>query len=106
MFAAVRETDVSVPHVILVDEDGEEWPAPPPAIANDEVLQAQATIRQALRHGDEATEALCERVASWAHGSDAISVQIVTSTYDAVLYYEGDKEPLDRTQHAMCEVSP
>ena len=55
MFAAVRETEVSVPHAVMIDADGDESFVPPVLVANDEVLQAQATIRQALRHGDAAT---------------------------------------------------
>lgn len=104
MFAATRSTEVSVPHVVLVGADGDEWAASPWDIASDEVLQAQATVRQALGRGDAATEALCERVAQRVEGSDAVSVMIVTSRYDAIRYYQSDREPLDRTVHTMCEV--
>ncbi|MFW6075796.1 MAG: hypothetical protein ACOC9Y_09380 [Chloroflexota bacterium] len=106
MFAAVRPDEVSVPHAVIIDADGSERPVPPAIVANDEVLQSQATIRQALRRGDTATAALCNRIADRLGNSDAVAIEIVTSTYDAVLYYQGDQEPGERTLHARCEVQP
>ena len=104
MFASIRPTEVHVQHVVLAGSDGDEWPAPPEAIANEAVLQAIQTIRQALRQGDDATAALCERVADHVTGGDAKTVLIVTSTYDSIRYYEGDQEPIARAVHWTCEV--
>ena len=106
MFASVKSTEAHLSHVILVDADGGEWAAPPSAIANDEALQAQETLRQALNNGEAATNELCERVARRVAGSGAAYARIVTSTYDAFLYYQGDREPIARNVHATCEVQP
>jgi hypothetical protein len=104
MFASARPTEVSLPHAIVGHADGSERPAPPTAIANDEVIQALSTLRQALRQGPEATAALCERIASRVAGSDALLVRIVTSTYNPVGYYTGEREPIHRVEHVDCEV--
>jgi hypothetical protein len=104
MFANARPAEVSLPHAIVVHADGSERPAPPRAIANDEVIQALSTLRQAIRQGEAATAALCERIASRVAGNDAAEVHIVTSWYDAIRYYDGEKVPLSRTEHVTCEV--
>ena len=106
MFATARSSETNLTHVILTDANGNEWGAEPSAIANDEVLQVQETILQALRDGEAATAALCERVAGRVAGSGATTVQIVTSTFDAILYYDGDREPTERRVHATCETQP
>ena len=106
MFATARSSETNLTHVILIDEEGHERTAPPAAVANDEVLQVQETILQALRDGKAATASLCERVAGRVAGSGATTVQIVTSTFDAILYYDGHPEPIARRVHATCETRP
>jgi hypothetical protein len=80
--------------------------APGGRASSGEMLQTQAVLRQALGHGEAATEALCERIARRVEGSGAVSVQIVTSSYDAVRYYQGDREPLSRTVYTTCAARP
>ncbi len=106
MFATVRSSETHLSHVMLVSPDGDERVAPPSAIANDDVLQVQETVLQALDEGPLATVALCERVARRVAGSGVVSVQVVTSTFDAILYYQRDREPISRQVHATCEAQP
>lgn len=106
MFASVRSTETRLTHVLLVDDNEDTWPPPPSAIASDQVLQAQETLRQALRFGATETQALCERIAERVEGTGAARVEIVTSTYDALVYFEGDREPVSRDIHATCETRP
>ena len=74
-------------------------------MANDEVVQAFETLRQAVGQGPSATARLCERAAEWSAGRrDAVSVEIVSDTYNAVRYFEGDRAPLATVVHATCEV--
>jgi hypothetical protein len=104
MFASRKSNEVRLSHVVLVGADGAEWAPPPSAIANDEALQAQETLRQALDSGEAATADLCERIARRVVKSEAAYVHIVTSTYDAILYYQGQREPLARSTIATCDV--
>lgn len=106
MFANVRSTETRLTHILLVDDLGREWPPPPSAIANTQVLQVQETLRQALRFGAAETQALCERVAARVEGSGAVRVEVVTSTYDALVYYEDNRAPVARDVHASCEAQP
>lgn len=105
MFATARSSEISISHVVLVGSDGAVWVPPPSTIANDEVLQAQETVRQALEAGERGLEALCGRVASRVDPDDAVEVRIVTSTYDALDYASGDLDPIGRRTHAACAVA-
>jgi hypothetical protein len=106
MFATTRSTEAKLTYVLLVNDAGDEWTPPPDAIASNQVLQAQETLRQALRQGDGATAALCERIAQRVRGAGAISVKIVTSTYDAFRYARGDYEPIVSQVNGTCRVEP
>ena len=106
MFAGRKEREVTVDHVVGVASDGRRASLPPPAIANEEVVQALETIRQAIRLGPWATQSLCQRAAIWArsHRPSVESVEIVSSRYDAIAYFQGDKEPAASTLHTRCRV--
>ncbi len=104
MFASERPAEMSFPHAIVVDADGDKRPAPPSAVATDEVIQALSTLRQAIRDGDEATQSLCERIAERVADGDAVEIRIVTSTFHTIDYFDGAQEPLARTVHTSCEV--
>jgi hypothetical protein len=106
MFAGRASSEATIPHAVLVSAGGARTVLPPEAVANDEVVQAYETLRQAVRQGPEATARLCARAAEWqaGRGDDAGRVEIVSDTYDAVAYFEGDDKPLATTVHASCEV--
>jgi hypothetical protein len=105
MFSGRQSPEATIPHAIAIDAAGQRSVLPPEAVANDEVIQAFETLRQAVRQGPGATARLCERVAEWSSGREtAVRVEIVSDTYNAVRYFEGDKAPLATTVHASCEV--
>lgn len=106
MFSGRQSAEATVPHAVLVGEGGERSPLPPEAVANDEVVQAFETLRQAIRQGPQATAALCARVADWQAGRSEgpVRVEIVSDTYDAIAYFEGDRQPVATDVHATCEV--
>jgi hypothetical protein len=107
MFSGRQSPVADIPHVVGLTTDGERVVLPPEAVANDEVVQAFETVRQAIGQGAASTQALCEEAGAWAgaHRQDIRSVAVVTDTYDAVRYFEGDKEPLSSRQHGACEVA-
>jgi len=88
---------------------GERLRVPPALVANQEVMQAAATVRRAVRSGPDAMEALCERIATrWSqreHGP-AREIALVSATFDPVAYFERGPEPEARTVHHACEVEP
>ncbi len=106
MFASDRPRVVSIAHAEATGEDGRSVPVPPEAVANDEVIQAFETVRQAIRDGPAALDALCRHVARELALGPAAEVRIVTETFDAVAYFEGQEAPLSRTVHATCPGGP
>jgi hypothetical protein len=107
MFASARSTEVVMPHAIAITTSGEERRVRPREVANDEVIQAFETIRQAIRQGQEAIDQLCGHIArNVAHHGDVVMVQIVTSHYDGLEYFAGDKQPKGRWVEGECAVPP
>lgn len=107
MFASARSNDVVMSHAIAFTADGEERQVRPGDVANDEVVQAFETIRQALGQGPAVMRDLCDHIAgNLARHGDVALVQLVTSRYDAVAYFAGHREPAERRVEAECEVAP
>jgi hypothetical protein len=106
MFAGRQSAEATIPHAVVIDAGGERSPLPPVAVANDEVIQAFETLRQAVRQGPDATARLCTRAADWYAGRDEgpARVEIVSDTYNVVAYFDGEKEPVSTRVHASCEV--
>ncbi len=107
MFAGRQSSEATIAHAVVINAAGERSPLPPVAVANDEVIQAFETLRQAVRQGPDATARLCARAADWYAGRDEgpARVEIVSDTYNAVAYFEGDKQPISTQVHATCEVA-
>ena len=106
IFAGRQSSEATIPHAVVIDATGDRSPLPPVAVANDEVIQAFETLRQAVRQGPEATARLCTRAADWYAGraEGPARVEIVSDTYNVVAYFEGEKEPISTRVHASCEV--
>ncbi len=108
MFSHGRPTpQMELTHALGVRDDGSQVPLPPMISAdNREVLQAMMTIHGAVFSGRR--DAFCQEVASRVAASDELrdvrAVELVTSTFDAVRYFEQSPEPLTRRVHARCEV--
>lgn len=102
MFSGRKTAEASVPHAIAINENGDRRILPPSAIFNDEVVQAVETLRQAIAAGPEATLDLCRQAAERG-AQPGETVHIVTDTFNAITYFEGDKTPLASTTHATCE---
>lgn len=104
MFSVRRPALSSVGTAVAVGE-GVMALSPEQIAATDEVIQAAAIVRGAIDRGE--ADALCrdiaERVAGHGpEGGDAI--EVVTESYDAVAWYDGDRRPLQRVVHARCPV--
>jgi hypothetical protein len=92
-----------------VDAKGKRLRVPPELVANQEVMQAAATVKRAVQAGPAAMEPLCERIASrWSdaeHGA-AREIALVSATFDPVRYFTRGPEPESRTVHHTCPVRP
>jgi hypothetical protein len=99
MFARPKPRVSRFPLVVLRDESGDERRLDAHEIGGtDEPMQAAMTVSQAIRT-DTAPE-LCNEIAAGVgeHGT----IEIVTAAYDAVAWFEGAHEPVDRRVHASC----
>jgi hypothetical protein len=107
MFSGRQSSEANIAHVVGLTETGERVVLPPEAVANDEVIQAYETVRQAIAQGAEGTYALCAEAAAWAgdHRNSVVSVQVVTDRFDAVAYFDGERAPEQSTVHTECGVS-
>jgi hypothetical protein len=106
MFSGRQSAEATIPHAIGFTAEGDRVVLPPGAVANDEVIQAFETLRQAVAQGQAGTDRLCASVARWSERrDDVVSVAIVSDTFNAVRYFEGDKSPVRTVVHSECEVS-
>ena len=107
MFASRRSTEVRLTYALGIEFDGTRHHLAPALVANAEVLQAAAVLRQADRAGAAARATLCEQIASRvAVDHDlrgVIAVQLVRGRHDAIDYtvygIRGPEETI-----ARCEV--
>ena len=104
MFSGRQSETASIARAEGVRADGSTGRLSPSLVANDEVIQAFETIRQAIYQGPEATTELCDRVAGRLEPDEYERVRIVTSIYNVIDYFDDQDEPLDSRVHASCEV--
>jgi hypothetical protein len=106
MFSHRRSTAESVDTAVALDASGTPRRLGPQRIAGtDEIILATATVTNAINDGsvDVLCKEIAERVASIGP-ADAVSVEVVTELYDAIDWYEGDHQPINRVVHATCPV--
>lgn len=104
---AITHVDRAVAHL----EGGAVVMLPPRALGTDEVLQAAATLRHAIRRGKRGSARLCAAIAARVAADPAFpgakEVELLTERYDAIAYFAGDQAPLDAPiRRARCKVPP
>lgn len=110
MFAHGRKDASTRSHrAIGLRQDGVQVALPPRMVGSDEVLQADATLRQAIRRGSKAVARLCrqiaQRVAADPSFVEVARVEVVTENYDAIAYFAGDTAPSGPIRrHGRCRV--
>ncbi|MPZ23947.1 MAG: hypothetical protein GEU28_10485 [Dehalococcoidia bacterium] len=104
MFSGRQSETATIARAEGLRHDGGADRLAPSLVANDEVIQAFETIRQAIAQGSEATRTLCERIAGRLSDDEYASVRIVSSTYNVVDYFGEDTGPLASEVHADCRV--
>jgi hypothetical protein len=110
MFAHGRKDALTDAHrALAVWPDGARVTLPPRALGTDEVLQADTTLRYAIRRGKKHLDRLCRqiagRVAADPELAGATHVEIVSERYDAIAYFAGATDPVDPPKRrARCKV--
>lgn len=110
MFAHGRKDALTDSHrALAVYPDGTRVALPPRALGTDEVLQADTTLRHAIRRGKRGLDRLCRqiagRVAADPEFAGAATVEIVSERYDAIAYFAGATDPVDKPKgRARCKV--
>lgn len=110
MFAHGRKDAVFTVHrAVAVLADGTQVVLPPRALGSDEVLQADTSLRHAIRRGKKASAALCKavarRVAADPAHAEAVAVELVSERHDALAYFAGDPTPLaPPKRQARCKL--
>ncbi|HWL45499.1 MAG TPA: hypothetical protein VNQ73_21340 [Ilumatobacter sp.] len=100
MFARPRPSVNRFPVVVLHDADhGERRLDPREISGTDQPMQAAMTVSQAVREGTAAE--LCAEIA--AALAEPGTIEVVTATYDAIAWFDGDERPIEREVHAACE---
>jgi hypothetical protein len=102
---STRRTAVSTVNTAVAVGDGVDRLSPELIAATDEVIQAAATVSDAIARGE--TDALCEDIAARvATGgpTGATAIEVVSERFDAVAWYDGNRQPLGRVVHARCPV--
>jgi hypothetical protein len=88
-----------------VTTEGVRRPLPPMvATGNREVLQAMVWLGAALRDPPRACREIAARTAASRAHDDIRTVELVTSDFDAVAYFEGPRAPVERIVHIRCGV--
>ena len=102
MFSSRRTSAETVDTAVLVLGDGTVERLTPDEIAGtDEVIIAAVTVSESIR--DDTVADLCAEIAERVGPSDgAATIEVVTETFDAIAWYDGDRVPLDRVVHASC----
>ena len=105
MFAHRRGTITRFDLAVRIDPSGVEHRLDPRRIGGtDQPVQAAETVLQAIR--TDATDALCEEIAETVDDGDGDDgrIEVISVRYDAVLWFRGDRDPVERTLHASCPI--
>jgi hypothetical protein len=81
---------------------------PPEVVAHNEIMQAAATVKRAVRAGPEALEQLCTRIAADVSLAPEYTrvhaLRIVSARFDPVRYFTEGPAPEERQEHYRCPV--
>jgi hypothetical protein len=104
MFAGDRDRVAPVSTVVAVSGEGTERLSSHLIGGSDEPMLAAETVVHAIRDGT--TDELCREVAQRAVGSELSgrTLEVVTELYDSRAWFDGEREPVDRTVFAECTV--
>ncbi len=98
---------LTITHALGVTQSGERQPlAPLVSAGNEEVLQSMRIIHQGVTGNDPLgfCQQVAARVAQDASLNEVERVEIATSVFDCVAYFDGETAPQTRRVHQHCPV--
>jgi len=106
MFSHYRPKEMTVTHALGVTRDGGRRPLPPLISAgNRGVLQSQVSVIRGIQTDAAGyCREVVERVKASDEHDDIVAVELATSLFDTIAYFESSSDPLDRRVHMRCEV--
>jgi hypothetical protein len=106
MFSADIDSTQSIATAVAVQADGSRARLVPDVIAGTSIVsQAVTVVGDAIAAGR--ADRLCAEIAARAATAgpdDAVAVDVVTETYDAPGWFDGNRQPVARQVHARCAV--
>jgi hypothetical protein len=100
MFARRQPSPTLVQLFLIAEGDDFRRSISPELVGSDEVLQAQATIRNAVRRGPRARSALCDEVAARVAREPSMdrarAVRLVKGRYNAIEVLSGRETGVER----------
>jgi hypothetical protein len=107
MFSYDRGRASALPTAVGITSDEQRRRLSPELISGGyEPIRAFATVESSIANGDTAD--LCREIAARASRSgppDLVAIEVVTEVHDVIAWFEGEKEPSQRTVHARCSLS-
>ena len=101
MFSSNRTTREPIDTAVLVSDDGEQSMLSPRIIAGtDEPIIATVTVSNAIANGT--VDQLCADIALRLGPGAIGSIEIITVVYDALDWFDGRRDPIERSVHASC----
>src|SRR5436190_2036922 len=108
MFSADIDSTQSIATAVGVDADGSTLRLEPEVIAATTIVnQVVTVVGDAIASGR--AERLCAEIAGRVRvggPAEALTVEVVTETYDAPGWFDGHRQPVGRQVHARCGVAP
>jgi hypothetical protein len=99
MFARQRSAVSRIDTAIRVDADGTRRALNAYQVGGtDQPVQAFRTVQQAIRTAR--TPELCSEIAR--RFASGVTIEVVSEEYDAIAWFDGDREPISREVHASC----
>jgi hypothetical protein len=106
MFSADIDSTQSIATAVAVTATGAIVRLVPEVIAGTTIVnQAVTVVGDAIASGR--TDRLCAEIAARVASTgpaDAAAVEVVTESYDAPGWFDGDRQPVARQVHARCEL--
>ena len=106
MFSQKPHTHLKITHALGVKNRGERVPLPPIiSSGNRAILQSQKVIWRGIRSDAAAyCEAVAERVKRDEDFDDIVEVELATSQFHIIHYFEKTPNPTQRHVHRRCAV--
>lgn len=106
MFSVRRTETARIDTAVGVSTDGQIVRLSPHLIADtDEIIMAKDTVINAIN--SRSTDVLCTEIVKRVQKrkSNITKIRVVTETYNAIVWFQGEKDPLSVDVHSECDAT-